>query len=642
MILALIGLFLLMIGCFIGYQLIFSGPTKTQPNTNDLAIGSLNIQEEILINNWNEPLPVIMGSLIVPESREEKIVNHISIGFIKISTQNPKPLAPIFFLPGGPGTPGSDIFRSDYFYLFKKLSEYADIILLDQRGTGRSIPNLSCRNSLALPTNITENIADQLFNNVLEACQECAEEFVKMGINLQGYNSLESAVDIEDLRKALGYESITLYGYSYGTVLAQHYIELFRDRVTNAILTGPLTPDLGLKLPNEVQRQFLGIDSLLKYDTKANKYVSSLTSLMERVHDDLQERPKFIEIPLMDAVSGDDGAIPTAIFKTISIFKPNWKITLTKTHLQMMMAQYIGLDRWIRRLPSFYYQMNEGSYQPVGNILRNFRRQRLPNALFFTVNGTAGYDPQRWADAISNEEANLLSHFSISFGRYPEINKAFKISKIPGLNDPIQSDVEILLIAGSLDGRTPLCNTDTLIRRFPNHKIVRVVNAGHNDLMDEDIMLDIIKFLKSELAFSDTLNRPIEFDAIVPHKFSILDTIDKIRRTDGIQAAIDTYQVIYKNYKDQDDYLFDLSEGCLNSYGYQLLALKELDDAIEIFKLNSEIYPERYNVYNSLGEAYLAANDSNQAERCFKKAIDLNYFDGYSHGLLYRLQHVDH
>ena len=62
----------------------------------------------------------------------------------------------------------------------------------------------------------------------------------------------------------------------------------------------------------------------------------------------------------------------------------------------------------------------------------------------------------------------------------------------------------------------------------------------------------------------------------------------------------------------------------LNTAGYDLLAAKKIDEAIEVFKLNVKLFPESWNTYDSLGEAYAAAGNTKEAIANYEKSIQLN------------------
>ena len=88
----------------------------------------------------------------------------------------------------------------------------------------------------------------------------------------------------------------------------------------------------------------------------------------------------------------------------------------------------------------------------------------------------------------------------------------------------------------------------------------------------------------------------------------------------GIEAAVKKYREL-KSMK-PNDYIF--SEGQLNNLGYQLMGKEKINDAIEIFKLNVEAYPEASNPYDSLGEAYMKNSNKELAIKNYKKSLELN------------------
>ncbi len=104
-------------------------------------------------------------------------------------------------------------------------------------------------------------------------------------------------MDIEAVRKALGYDKITLYGYSYGTELAQLYIKYFEKSVHKAILAGALGPDHGLKLPNDVQAQYQKMDALIKQDKKLSTYIPGFLDLIQNTHNSIKNNPVDVKIP---------------------------------------------------------------------------------------------------------------------------------------------------------------------------------------------------------------------------------------------------------------------------------------------------------------------------------------------------------
>ncbi|HKP11251.1 MAG TPA: tetratricopeptide repeat protein, partial [Blastocatellia bacterium] len=75
--------------------------------------------------------------------------------------------------------------------------------------------------------------------------------------------------------------------------------------------------------------------------------------------------------------------------------------------------------------------------------------------------------------------------------------------------------------------------------------------------------------------------------------------------------------------REQPDNLV-VSEARLNNVGYGLLQQKKRAEALAVFKLNAELYPQSWNVYDSLGEAYMANGEKELAIASYKKSLELN------------------
>jgi len=88
----------------------------------------------------------------------------------------------------------------------------------------------------------------------------------------------------------------------------------------------------------------------------------------------------------------------------------------------------------------------------------------------------------------------------------------------------------------------------------------------------------------------------------------------------GIEEGLDKYYEL-KNAHNPDCIFNELA---LNNLGYKLLSSEKNAEALEVFKLNAEEYPDSWNVYDSLGEAFMKNGDKKQAIKSYKKSIKLN------------------
>ena len=73
-----------------------------------------------------------------------------------------------------------------------------------------------------------------------------------------------------------------------------------------------------------------------------------------------------------------------------------------------------------------------------------------------------------------------------------------------------------------------------------------------------------------------------------------------------------------------DTAIYNVSEGEINSFGYELLSAKKANDALIIFTLNTELYPNGFNTFDSLGECLLILNKKEEGIKTYKKSLELN------------------
>jgi len=88
----------------------------------------------------------------------------------------------------------------------------------------------------------------------------------------------------------------------------------------------------------------------------------------------------------------------------------------------------------------------------------------------------------------------------------------------------------------------------------------------------------------------------------------------------GAADAVASYRTLKAEHADT----YDFREFQLNTLGYSLMSEDRLDDALAVFKLNVEAYPDASNPYDSLGEALLAKGDTAAAIVNYRKSVELN------------------
>ncbi|MCA1621198.1 MAG: serine hydrolase [Acidobacteria bacterium] len=87
-----------------------------------------------------------------------------------------------------------------------------------------------------------------------------------------------------------------------------------------------------------------------------------------------------------------------------------------------------------------------------------------------------------------------------------------------------------------------------------------------------------------------------------------------------VDEAVAAYRRIKKEQPDN----VAVSEQRLNTLGYELLRAKKTREAVAVFALNAELYPQSFNVYDSLGEAYAEGGDKGLAVKNYRRSLELN------------------
>jgi pimeloyl-ACP methyl ester carboxylesterase len=190
---------------------------------------------------------VLCGKVDVFEDRAAQSGRRITLNIVVLSALAAKPKRdPVFFLYGGPGV-GAAVSASrggdDYW---RELRHERDLVFIDQRGTGES-HRLNC-NLYDDKTEVQVYYNDMFPVDKIRACRKQLQKIA----DLKLYTTPIAMDDIDEVREAMGYEKINLYGASYGTLSALEYLRRHSTRVRSAVLAGVATP--AMKFPLQFSR----------------------------------------------------------------------------------------------------------------------------------------------------------------------------------------------------------------------------------------------------------------------------------------------------------------------------------------------------------------------------------------------------
>ena len=179
----------------------------------------------------------LCGTLAVPLDPGDPDAEAIElfVAVVEASSEQATP-DPLVVFADGPGAAATQFFvRAKR--AFARILRDRDVVLVDQRGTGRSAP-LRCDGS-----RYAALLAGGDARSAVDAGIACLDE---LKYDPRFFTTSAGVADLERVRAALGYEQLNLYGLSYGTRVAQHYLRRHPNRVRSVVLDGVLPPDLPL------------------------------------------------------------------------------------------------------------------------------------------------------------------------------------------------------------------------------------------------------------------------------------------------------------------------------------------------------------------------------------------------------------
>jgi pimeloyl-ACP methyl ester carboxylesterase len=419
----------------------------------------LHVQPYLFKTNDGQQIEAELGRLTVPENRRDPRSKLIALAFVRFKSTAASPGPPIVYLEGGPGGSGIDAARGVAFPSLMALRQIGDVIALDQRGTGMSRPGLVCSRRWDLPLD-RQGDAREIRRILKARLRACAQELKDRGIDLSGYNTEESADDVEALRQALGAEKISLWGISYGTHLGLTTIRRHGEHIHRAVLTGVSGPDHEMMiLPSTIDEQLVKVDRLFKQDPVVSRRLPEFLGLVKRLLRQLDRTP--VTVALSDPRTGQ---------KT--------RVTVGKFDLQLFLASSVTFTWGIMNLPAFLDPMSRGDFTPLAQRALEFRTQPIGSLMPWLVICASGISDERYR-RVRREAKHALLRGAINC-LAPELGEALGNPDLgPAYRAPIRSDVLVLFISGTLDGRTPVSHAEEVRRGFPHSEHLIVEGGSH-------------------------------------------------------------------------------------------------------------------------------------------------------------------
>ena len=432
-------------------------------------------------------LDVERGILLVPSCRQQAESPSLALSFVRVPAKRDRGLAPLIVLAGGPGVSAIGAFETGFFEHVERLSEICDVVTFDQRGCHSALPDLGnpFRPAYDLDTVLTR---ESFLVAQRENAGRLASYWRDRGVDLNAYNTIESAADVDDLRKALGVDKINLHGASYGSHLGLTVIKQHAEQVERAILCIVEGLDDTHKLPANTDRHFRHLAELARAAPNLGGQCPDLFAEISDVLDAFQRTPVRLKL------SGID--------------RP---LHIGKFAVQTILGNALGSIHAIKGLPDFVRQLARRDLSTLTRRLDRWLKGPGSHGMMLAMDFASGASPERLALIESQRvDALLDDSFNLPF---PFIGDVLGVDDLGAdFRAPVQTDTPALFCCGTLDGRTPISNAEAVQRGFSESRLIVVEGATHET---PSLLLDAqMDFLLGSEVSVERLARPFAFDPI--------------------------------------------------------------------------------------------------------------------------------
>ncbi len=415
------------------------------------------------------------GVFEVPEDRRDPASRRIKLTYVRFASTAAKPGPPIIYLAGGPGGTGSGTAAGARFPIFMALREVSDVIAFDQRGTGLSnhIPPRPRQGGPPPPFT-----RDGLTAYFRAEFARAWTDWTSAGVAMRGYNTNESADDVDELRRHLGAERMHLWGISYGSHLGLAVLRRHGDKVDRVALASLEGQDQTVKRPARWDDYLRQVDRLMGADPAARAAVPDLLALMRRVHTRMEAEP--VRTSMRQRTGGP-------IDVQIGGFA-----------VQMLAGSLAANPETLALLPGLYQALDAGKTDVFAAFAGQMDGLLGIAGMPETMDLASGISPRKLA-LIEREAKSAVIGDALNFPMPHLLGVVPGVDLGEGFRSPFKIPNRSLLVAGSLDGRTVLAEQAEVAAQFRNKSQILVENAGHNVFEAHPQVQDLLlRFFRGE------------------------------------------------------------------------------------------------------------------------------------------------
>jgi pimeloyl-ACP methyl ester carboxylesterase len=371
---------------------------------------------------------------------------------------------PVVYFSGGPGFPG---LTNAGGFLNRGWITDRDVVLFDQRGTGKATPNLDCpeiydRAFAAIGAALPPAEEADATNAVLAKCRAA---LVAQGIDLSKFSTPITADDVADLKRALGIDAWNLFGVSYGTAVALEVARRHPEGVRSVTIDSVVPPDSPGDAQHRAEAVHRALDTLTKgcaADPGCNRDFPDLAGQLQHLVEDFNARPYEAD------VEDRDGGTRHLVITGYDALAGIWTAMYDTTLLPL-------LPMVIHRLPD-----RDAFGVTVAQQLAGKGLNQLTGAAEGDVLSVDCADKQRLQrvseDEVVARDPQLTSIFTLG----PERCDLWNVASVDAsFNEPVRSDIPSLVLADEYDPVTPPADSKHAAESLSHATFVLFPGLGH-------------------------------------------------------------------------------------------------------------------------------------------------------------------
>ena len=406
---------------------------------------------------WSED--VRCGRYEVFENRKTRTGRRLSLRIVVVPALAAHPAPdPVFYFMGGPGGSAVEVVQRAGKSFLAGLRSERDLVFVDQRGTGDS-NRLAC-DLHGEHTDMASYFGDAFPSDRVRACRAELEKVA----DLKLYSTPIAMEDIDEVRAALGYDKINLYGGSYGSTAALVYLRQYPQHVRSVTVMGVAPPDMKLPLP----------------------FGKGVQNALERVFADCaadEACHKDFSTPMADletAAKRLDKA-PVTFTAVNPVTRQPETITLNRESFGEAIRVMLYIPAFSSWLPILLHQAAQGEFGLFATIaFQNMRLLETQISRGMHLSVVCGEDLPFISDVEAERELGGTFYGSYRFRVYRRACGLWPRADVPSsFTAPVVSDVPILLLSGDADPVTPPWLATTATKKFTNGRQIIIPHTGH-------------------------------------------------------------------------------------------------------------------------------------------------------------------